>query len=240
LDIVLPQTEIEPGSLEALQGGYLFYPCAGSDWSPFIERFGDHVGEFHFCDVGYENLQDLASRSPFSHPSSYRLVTTEIEGPPVVRMQWPTKDRPYRELKPGRLRQVYERVSDGVRLTIIRRRGFGQYALGEFPNRSISVFVHRGDSPGEGGSNICFLANKDRRHEPLSHLFSKLTERLTDPARIISAGSNTSRSLQRKLRGRQRFTFGAFEWRRMDDDVDFAGGRRDPTPVWQVIRRESF
>jgi len=53
--------------------------------------------------------------------------------------------------------RTVERVSDGRRLTVIRRCGYEQYALGEFPNRSIGVFVHRGDSPGEGGSNVCFL-----------------------------------------------------------------------------------
>jgi hypothetical protein len=70
--------------------------------------------------------------------------------------------RPYRKLEPGRLKQLYERVSDGRRLTVIRRRGFGQYVLGEFPNRSIGVFVHRGDSPGDGGSNTYFLANNTK------------------------------------------------------------------------------
>ena len=69
---------------------------------------------------------------------------------------------PYRKLEPGRLKQLYERVSDSRRLTVIRRRGFGQYVLGEFPNRSIGVFVHRGDSPGDGGSNTYFLANNTK------------------------------------------------------------------------------
>ena len=119
-----PQVGIEPGSLAALQGRCLFYPCAGSDWGPFLEFFGNHVDEFHFCDTGdvnsgdgYEDLRILKSRSPFADPSSYRLITTETDGKPNAQVQQPTAGRPYRWLEPGRLKQVYERVSDGRRLT---------------------------------------------------------------------------------------------------------------------------
>jgi hypothetical protein len=55
--------------------------------------------------------------------------------------------RRYRYLKPARLKVVYERSSDGRRVTVIRRRGFGQYALAELVDRSLGVFVHRGDRP---------------------------------------------------------------------------------------------
>jgi hypothetical protein len=43
-------------------------PCAGDDWSTFLEFFGDHVDEFHFCDIGgqYEDLGILKSTSPFA------------------------------------------------------------------------------------------------------------------------------------------------------------------------------
>ena len=139
---------------------------------------------------------------------------------------------PYRKLEPGRLKQLYERVSDGRRLTVIRRRGFGQYVLGEFPNRSIGVFVHRGDSPGDGGSNTYFLANKNLRHEPLSRLFDKLTQKLTDRALIISSGLLVDRRLKKKFR-EQQFSFGAFEWRH----AGFIGGRGPLTPIWDVARR---
>ena len=90
--------------------------------------------------------------------------------------------------------------------------------------------MHRGDSPGEGGSNAYFLANRKRRHEPLSCLFNKLTEKLTDRSLIISAGSNTNQSLRRKLRRQKQFAFGTFEWRH----VDAIGGRR--TTIWEVVR----
>jgi hypothetical protein len=62
--------------------------------------------------------------------------------------------RAYNFLKPSKLTETYER-SDGRRLKVIRRRGFGQIALSrQFSDRSLGVFMHRGDSPGESGSNV--------------------------------------------------------------------------------------
>jgi hypothetical protein len=173
----------------------------------------------------------LKSTSPFADSSPYRLITTEIEGKPKARIQPPTADRPYRELEPGRLKQVYERARDCRSLTVVRRRGFGEYALDEFPNRSIGVFVHRGDSPGEGGSNTYFLANKKLDHRPLSRLFDKLTQKLADRALIISDGSLVDPRLKRRFRGQQ-FIFGSFEWKH----AGFIGGHGSPTSIWEVAR----
>jgi hypothetical protein len=53
------------------------------------------------------------------------------------------------------------------------------------------IFMHRGDSPGESGSNVYFLADKKSRHEPCGMLFSKLSVKLADRALIITDGSNT-------------------------------------------------
>ena len=164
---------------------------------------------------------------------SPKARSVKLADKPKARLQQPTAARPYRELERGRLKQVYERVSDGRRLTVIRRRGFGQYALAEFPDRTIGIFVHRGDSPGEGGSNTYFLANKDLHHEPLSRLLNKLTRRLTNCALIISDGSLVDRCLEKKFR-EQQFVFGGFEWRH----VGFIGGWCGrPTPIWDVVRQ---
>lgn len=234
---------IEPGCLAGLQGRCLFYPVAGFDWSEFLLRFGDHIDEFHFCDITY-NLSTL--RSPFANPSSYRLIEKDIQGKPAAQIQYPTAERPYRMLEPARLKEVYDLVGDGRRITVIRKRGFGQYALAEFPERSIGTFVHRGDSPGEGGSNVYFLGNQLRRHEPLSNLFDKLTNKLADRALIVSDGSNTCFGFLKKVlrkaiscadaydRLRERkIDRGAFSWR----CVGFIGSRNGRTLVWQVTRQ---
>lgn len=70
----------------------------------------------------------------------------------VARMEAKTSEHPYRNLEAGRLIQFYELKDDARRLKIVRRRGFGQCALSEFADQSIGIFVHRKDSPGDGGS----------------------------------------------------------------------------------------
>jgi hypothetical protein len=75
-------------------------------------------------------------------------------------------------------------------IKVVRRRGFGQIALSEFAPGSIGVFIHRGDSPGESGSNVYFFSDLNSRHEPCGHLFPKLVRGVSDKALVISDGSN--------------------------------------------------
>ena len=89
----------------------------------------------------------------------------------------------------------------------------------------------RNTTEAEGGSNVCFLANKKRRYEPLSRLFDKVSQKLVDRALIISGGVLVDRRLKRKLR-EQQFVFGTFEWMR----VGSIGGRGRRTPIWEVVR----
>jgi hypothetical protein len=142
---------IEAPSLKPLRGQSLFYPTAGSDWQEVLELFVDHIDEFHFCDTHYSSPGTLPS--PFSNPNFYHLVSSDLRGKPTAQIEPPTAERPYPYLELGSL-TVYERVSDSRRVTVVRRRGFGQCAIHEFANHSVGIFVHRGDSPGEGGSNV--------------------------------------------------------------------------------------
>jgi hypothetical protein len=126
-----------------------------------------------------------------------------------------------------------------------RRRGFGQYALtNEFSDASIGVFVHRGDSPGEGGSNVYYLANRARDHEPCSNLLAKLVTKLAHRALIVSDGSNSRcRKLKRfhccnDVSGNEAFAqmksericFGGLNWR----CVGYLSNKYGPTLVWEV------
>jgi hypothetical protein len=230
-------------SLAAVRSRILFYPAAGSDWNEFIEAFADHIDEFHFCDVTYCDLNKL--EHPFFDPKSYELIDTKVDGKAVARMDTPTPDRPYCSLTPGRLTEIYKRVSDGREVKVVRRRGFGQYALAEFSDSSIGVFVHRGDSPGEGGSSAYFLDNKKRDHEPLGNLYDKLSQKLTDPAIVISDGSNARPKFLKKFHRREIsdedafsrlhkrcFSFGKLRW----TCIGYFGRRYGPTLVWRVFR----
>lgn len=62
----------------------------------------------------------------------------------------------------------------------------------EFSEGSIAVFMHRGDSAGESGSNVYYLSNKTSRYEGCGNRFDKIGYGLKDRALIISDGSNTS------------------------------------------------
>jgi hypothetical protein len=238
---------IEAPSLKALRGQSLFYPAAGSDWHEALELFVDHIDEFHFCDTHYSSPGSLPS--PFSNPQSYQLVSSDLRGKSTARIEPPTTERPYPYLELGSLRQVYERVSDSRRVTVVRRRGFGQCAIHEFSDHSIGVFVHRGDSPGEGGSNVYFLANRHRDYEPTSNLFDKLAQKLSDHALVLSDGSNADPDFLKRfhrdkisgaeayalLRGQPPHRFGEFFWR----CVGHVCRRNGPTLVWELMREAS-
>ncbi|SRR5579885_377985 len=235
---------IEPAALSGLQSKSLFYPAAGDDWGDFLSSFSDYVDEFHFCDITYD-----FSRLRSSLNCSWLQIGREQQGNSSSLIENRHNERrPYKYVEPGRLKEVYESKLDGKRLTVIRRRGFGQYALAEFPDRSIGVFVHRGDSPGDGGSNVYFFTDRKFDHAPLSNLFSKLSAKLADRALIVSDGSNARPRFLKRFHNKnvsgsdafamlqhQLFSFGPFAWR----CVGFMTPRYGPTLVWRVERQQS-
>jgi hypothetical protein len=183
------ETFVEPEWLEAVAGKDFFYPAAFMDIAPFISLLAPHVTRFICNDPCYDSRLD--SRLPV--PDSFRLLD-EVSPDRRLRNRQVQIVRdariPYRNIEPSTLQQVF---SDGrSEVTVIRRRGFGQYALLERPERSIGVFAHRSDTPYEGGSNVWFLANRPKDHEPLANLWSKLASRLADRALVISDGSLTT------------------------------------------------
>jgi hypothetical protein len=237
---------IEPASLAAISRRHLFYPASGFDWNEIILRFVDHVDGFHFCDCNeYLDLEKLALEPLFEDPGAYRCVDRRIEGSPKAEKRSPTVDHNHFELERGFLVEVFERVADGRQFRVIRRRGFGQCALAEFSEASIGVFVHRGDSPGEGGSNAYFLGNRKRSYEPLSNLFDKLALKLCNPALVVSDGSNADAAFlkafhHQKISGAQAFDILRNEpharWRSDWRCVGYIGSRNGPTIIWRVER----
>jgi hypothetical protein len=144
---------IEPECFEAIEGGRLFYPSAGQDDMEFWTLFASCINEFRFADIAHDYGRGW---SRFDPGSGYKLVRRSLEGDPSASMEerQTEKGGPYRFLNPAYLTQLYERCSDGRKVTVVLRRGFGQYALAELEDRSLQVFVHRRDSKGEGGSNV--------------------------------------------------------------------------------------
>jgi hypothetical protein len=225
---------IEPDWLAVASGGVFYYPAAGADLEEPIHVFSSHVNTFHFCDISYESL-DLLPHALGSSPSHIRYV-----GPLRA-----TMDRigGIRHIDPGKRIETHERRG-AEPLVIVRRRGFGQMGLAEFSPRSISVFMHRGDSMGEGGSNAWFLSDRPSRHPPLGRLYTALQTRLRGRALIVTDGSNTYKDflLRHKSwppvsgaqayaeeRGRT-YCFGGLRW----TCVGWLSERYGPTLIWGV------
>ncbi len=232
----------------------MFYPTAGDDYPELLSVFAGYVEEFHFCDLSYKDLRKLSPL--FSDHRAYRCISAESEGMAFAEVEQRRGDRgPYRWLSPGSLKEILQRIVDGRQATAVRRRGFGQYALAEFQNHSIAVFVHRRDSHGEGGSRVCFLANVSHDHEPLSELFNKLALKLSHYALIVSDGSNARPQFLRRFHSKRRehvtgeeaygclkleetkrgepFTWGGFSW----SCVGHISHGYGPTLVWRVVPR---
>jgi hypothetical protein len=233
--------------LKVVQNSSLFYPAAGSDYSEPLAVFQNHIDSFLFCDINYQSGLNLPPA--LLAKDNFRIFQQEKSGATTAAMERRKSEngRCYNFLQPSKLVETYER-SDGRRLVVIRRRGFGQIALSqEFEDRSLWVFMHRGDSRGDGGSNVYFLANKKKDYEPCSNLFEKLACRLKDKALIISDGSNSIRRLGRfhndpttdgrgaflEYQKRGGFDYGGFRW----TCVGWLSRGYGPTLVWGLTRQ---
>lgn len=241
-----PSHFIDPRWLETISGKSFFYPAAGRDIEEPITALHEHIDTFWFCDIYPTGVKNKVLGKQLM---SYQLMESETRGvlDAVMEERQSETGATYRYLEPGLVADMYGR-DDGRRIRVIRRRGFGQIALvKEVPPRSLSVFMHRGDSQGESGSNTYFLANKQASYPPCANLFSKLAERLTDRALIISDGSNSHfRWLRRYHRngvsGKAAFEyhadrpgreFGGFKW----TCVGWLSPRYGPTLVWGLERQ---
>ena len=176
-------------SVPQYPGKVFMYPCAGDDISEPVQVFGGTYNTFLFVDIKYgieSKLPDipgwrqvLGSQRRFgSTDSSIRRVQDGRFKFRVIEPEWFSAD--------------FVNEQTGRKILIIHRRGFGQYALHELPDHSLSMFMHRGDSPGEGGSNVFYLANLRTSHQPISNLLNLIKRKLTVPAFIASDGSNTN------------------------------------------------
>jgi len=103
----------------------------------------------------------------------------------------------YRDIEPAYYK-IKIKINDAIK-TIVFRKGFGQYALNELENNSLYCFYHRGDSQGEGGSNVFYLGNRNSHHKTISKLFDLLVTKLMPISLIVSDGSNTDSKDLRKI-----------------------------------------
>lgn len=208
--------------------------CSGMDIPDFVQAFGPRFDTFLFVDLKYD----------FS-----RLVLPQIDGwieqPSTKRVEGKLSDQVrivevgesrYREIEPAWMRVNYTNKETGKVIELCFRRGFGQYALHELEDGSLSMFVHRGDSRGEGGSNTFFLANRRASHQPLSRLFDVIKTKLAPESWIVSDGSNSGIAQLSRASGNpeeiEQFQCKGLRWER-EMSLEKRGDSR-LTVVWRV------
>lgn len=191
---------IEAERLEAIKkavrdvtGRLVFYPCAGDDYQEPLSLFAPYFSWFQFEDINYDFTNACSALIWSDH---FDLDSCQLHGLPscCLRNVRDASGNQYREIDPAILSETYSEISTSRTLTVIRRRGFGQYGMALLEPESVGVFIHRGDSGsrGEGGSGAFFLANRRASHEPLSKLFNKLKRVLSPVSLIVTDGSNSN------------------------------------------------
>lgn len=223
--------------LKLVEGKQFFYPCAGYDYIEAVNAFFPYIIEFTFCDLIY----NFKSDNLFLVGDDFIFLTSEIIQYPEVDI---TEKTLYcRSVRPEMLINTYVHKTTKKILTLKFRTGFGQYALQEFEDKSIGVFMHRGDSAtsGESSSNVFYLGNKKRNHEILSNLFDKLSLKLSDNALIVSDGSNCKTKFLKKFFKKEISGDLALEelqffnkWNYTWNPVGHMNNKYGPTIVWQI------
>lgn len=186
---------VEEAWLNSVIGKSLYYPAAGDDMQEAISVFFGYVSKFYFSDLRYPRgiddrltgCSDLPASLCYRHLSLIRRGNIRAD----LEYRYDEFNRRYRWLEPSSLTCTYS-GPEGCQVRIIYRRGFGQMGLSELTAPELGVFMHRGDSTGEGGSGVSYLANKKRRFQPLSMLFDLIASRAGDSLIIVSDGSNTT------------------------------------------------
>jgi hypothetical protein len=212
-------------------GKIFMYPCAGNDISEPVQVFGDIFDTFLFVDIKYRDgtkLPEIPGWRALSGTQN-RFGSTNFS----IRHVQDGRFK-YRVIDPEWMLTDFVNELTGRKILVVRRRGFGQYALHELPDRSLSMFMHRGDSPGEGGSNVFYLDNRKTSYQPISNLLDLIKRKLTVPALIASDGSNTNISELRDTANGSAaidsFVSHGLQWRRQPVS-SFQASR---TTVWSV------
>jgi len=221
----------------------LFYPCAGTDWKDAFRYFSEEVDEFVFCDLKYKfspkNLNKFLIRDKEYEEISFTLR-------PGVRIVDHTSNIKNIKLMPAEYTKFIKHKISNKTKKIIFKMEPGQNCLDYFNDEEIYIFFHRGDSTGEGGSDLHFFTNKRNYDGTAENLYSRLIKKLAPISFIASDGSNndvireqnldfkdmTDEQIQKEVIGKK-FTDNILDWtylRRLND-------RYGPTFVWEVIKK---
>jgi hypothetical protein len=232
--------------LSTLKNTRLFYPCSGDDALPAVQLFADTVTDFHFVDWAYfrpghqdsrhTRLDRPANCQPalLRDQADFELLQVEIDGP----VSAPSSGR---EFAPCVLTEHYQHSPSGNEFRVHRHRDFGENAF-DCGIPRLGVFFYRGDSTGEGGSGVDWLATKR---------IGNICEQLIDGGLIVTDGSQSDydRAYRPLWQYFGRRNGGHRDWVRSgysfaDDcghtfncigEIDYRYG---PTLIWQVNKQK--
>jgi hypothetical protein len=211
---------VRPDVCEGFASRCLFYPSAGTDTETPLAAFLPWIDDYWFVDIAY-NL-----RVPFAR--GYQVEDARAEG--IV-------GTTIKSRLPFRIDILHERRRFPERETPVnihwcRGRGYDAFrVVFAIPNRPMSVFFHRGDSPSEGGSNFYWLGRKR---------LVNVVACLEPGGLVVSDGSNAMRQFRPCARAdsvgietaKQVRSFAAVS--RQFACVGYLGERNGPTLVWKT------
>ena len=221
----------------------LFYPCAGPDWKDAFRYFSDEVDEFVFCDLKYKfnpkNLNKFSIKD-----KEYEEISFTLRLPHKIIDH--TSNFENVKLMPAEYTKFVKHKISNKTKKIIFKMESGQNCLDNFDDKEIYVFFHRGDSEGEGGSDLHFFTNRRNYDGTAENLYSRLIKKLAPISFVVSDGSNndliknqklnltgmTDEQIQKEVIGKK-FMHENLEWtcvKRLND-------RNGPTLVWKVFKK---
>lgn len=196
-------------SLENLEDRNLFYPCSGQDFTEPIERFLPFIDEFWFVDIAYDLSQRLVPKGFLRHLETDQVQETGL----TLRRKTPFKVQirtdTYYEESTGRKIKIHSCKGKGYDTFRVAFRNTG---------KQLSIFFHRGDSPGERGSDFRWLGSK---------MLKYLLFHLEPNGLIVTDGSLASSTFAGTLT-----PFRKFE--RNFEPITELEPRNGPTVVWKA------
>jgi hypothetical protein len=204
---ILSDFKVEALCKNSLASNVLFYPCAGDDFLDAIFYFYPIIDTFFFCDLRSNYTSLIRSKEIKAILPDFDLLKSiseclwkkNIDDRPNKKQIVTDKERLietplYIKTQPIKLTQIWKNEKENKKIRIIWVEGDGYKVLSsEEILKQIGIFFYRGDSYGEGGSDVRWLeTEKDRDycyHGSGKH-FNDVLQRIKNKCLIVTDGSN--------------------------------------------------
>ena len=212
------------------QSRALFYPCAFHDIDTPIGTFLPYINEFWFADVAYNHRRrptPNVARYPQESRSHFELTGQTIR-----------RRLPYTIPVTSTVYSAPE-LGCSFKVNLCEGRGYDVFhTVFRKTGRKLSVFFHRGDSEGEGGSDFYWLSHYPHPRGRGKGMFDYVLNSIELDGLIVTDGSNAMPEFAKfhsnNNVGSECVTqCDAFEYSgRRFECVGYLGNRYGPTLVW--------